>query len=86
VEHKVMGLRRVPVKDLNRIAMACGGTLLPNLADLEGQESVDPASLGTAAEVSEVTLSDTQFVYVSSFFVSSLSAFARASAFIHTRA
>ena len=64
VENNVMGLRRVPVKDLNRIAQACGGTLLPNLADLEGQESVDPECLGTAAEVSEVTLSDQQFVYI----------------------
>lgn len=64
VEHGVMGLRRVPVKDLNRIATATGGTLLPNLADLEGQESVDPECLGTAADVSEVTLSDQQFVYI----------------------
>ncbi len=37
---------------------------MPNLADLEGSESVDASSLGTAAEVAEVTLSDQQFVYI----------------------
>lgn len=64
VENGVMGLRRVPKKDLKRIADATGATLLPNLADLEGEETVDPSSLGDADIVCEETLGDQQFVYV----------------------
>jgi len=64
VENGVMGLRRVPRKDLRRIATATGATILPNLADLDGGESVDSSSLGSAEEVVEETLGDQQFVFI----------------------
>ena len=51
VEAGVIGVRRVKKDDLKRIAQATGGTLLPNLADLEGGESIDAAALGRAEEV-----------------------------------
>ena len=35
VEAGVIGVRRCKKEDLRRIAAATGGTLLPNLADLE---------------------------------------------------
>ena len=54
----------MPRKDLRRIATATGATILPNLADLDGGESVEASSLGSAAEVSEETLGDQQFVFV----------------------
>jgi len=64
IENGVMGLRRVPRRDLRRIATATGATILPNLADLDGGESVEASSLGSAAEVAEETLGDQQFVFV----------------------
>ena len=42
VEAGVMGVRRVAKDDIRRIAAATGGILLPNLADLEGDESFNP--------------------------------------------
>jgi len=64
IENGVMGLRLVPRRDLRRIATATGATILPNLADLDGGESVEASSLGSAAEVAEETLGDQQFVFV----------------------
>lgn len=58
VEAGVIGVRRCKKEDLRRIAVATGGVLLPNLADLEGEESFDPANLGIAEEVSEERVGD----------------------------
>jgi hypothetical protein len=58
VEGGVLGVRRCKKKDLNRIARATGGVLLPNLADLEGEESVDPTNLGEADAVVEERVGD----------------------------
>lgn len=64
VEAGVMGVRRCTKDDLRRIAVATGGTLLPNIADLEGDETFDPANLGSAAEVAEERVGDGQLIYV----------------------
>ena len=53
VEAGVLAVRRARKDDLKRIAAATGGTLLPNLADLEGGESIDPAMLGHAEGAEE---------------------------------
>ena len=53
-----MGVRRCKKEDLRRIAAATGGTLLPNLADLAGEEAFDPVCLGQAEEVSEEKVGD----------------------------
>ena len=58
VEAGVIGVRRCKKEDLRRIAAATGGTLLPNLADLEGGETFDAAQLGRAEEVSEEKVGD----------------------------
>ena len=55
---------RVPSRDLRRIATATGATILLNLVDLDGGESVEASSSGSAAEVTEETLGDQQFVFV----------------------
>lgn len=64
VEAGCMGVRRCAEKDLRRIANATGGVLLPNLADLEGEESVDAAMLGDAEEVCEERVGDGFLIFV----------------------
>jgi len=64
VEAGVVGVRRVPKEDMRRLAAATGGTLLVNIADLEGGESVDPASLGAAEEVAEERVGDGELLFV----------------------
>lgn len=64
VDAGVLGVRRVPKGDLKRIAAATGATVLPNLADLEGGESFDPAHLGSADEVAEERVGDGECVFV----------------------
>lgn len=64
VEKGVIGVRRVMKKDLQRLALATGGKMLLNLADLEGDETVDPSTLGTCAEVSEDEVGDRFVIYL----------------------
>lgn len=64
VEAGVMGVRRCTKDDLRRIAAATGGTLLPNLADLDGEESFNPEYLGTAESVSEEKVGDNYLIYL----------------------
>lgn len=49
---------------MRRLAAATGGTLLVNIADLEGGESVDPASLGAAEEVAEERVGDGELLFI----------------------
>ena len=66
VEHlaRIPGVRRIKTDDLKRIAVATGGTLLPNLGDLEGEESFDPAYLGDATEVAEEPVGDGELIFI----------------------
>ena len=64
VDAGVIGVRRCKRADLKRIAAATGGTLLPNLADLEGEESFDAKCLGQAEEVSEERVGDGEIIFV----------------------
>lgn len=64
VEAGVMGVRRCKKEDLRRIAAATGGMLLPNLADLEGEESFSADYLGSAECVSEEKVGDGQLIYI----------------------
>lgn len=59
-----MGVRRVGKEDIRRIAAATGGTILPNLADLEGEESFNPEYLGDAESVSEEKVGDNYLIYL----------------------
>ena len=59
-----IGVRRVSAGDIKRIAVATGAIVLPNIADLEGGESVDPASLGEAEEVVEERVGDHELLFV----------------------
>jgi T-complex protein 1 subunit alpha len=64
VEAGVLGVRRCHKEDLRRIAAATGGTLLPNMADLEGDESFDPAHLGAAEEVAVERVGDGELTFI----------------------
>jgi T-complex protein 1 subunit alpha len=57
-------VRRCKKEDLRRIASATGGQLLPNLADLEGGESIDASVLGSADEVSEERVGDGEVIFI----------------------
>merc|ERR1712216_661007 len=54
--------RRVPKDDLRRVAKATGAQILLTLADMEGAETFDPASLGTCGEVCEERVSDDDMI------------------------
>lgn len=62
VEAGCIACRRVGKDDLKRIARATGGTVVVTLADMEGNESFDPANLGQCEEVAEERIADDDVV------------------------
>jgi T-complex protein 1 subunit alpha len=64
VEAGVLAVRRGRKEDLKRIAAATGGTLLPNLADLDGGETFDASFLGHADEVAEERIGDNEVIFI----------------------
>lgn len=65
VEAGVLAVRRVPKDDLKRIAKATGGRVVLTLADMDGNETFDPAALGTADEVAEIRVADDAMIKIS---------------------
>ena len=53
VECGAIAVRRVAKEDLRRIAKATGGQILLSLADMDGNETIDPSCFGEAEAVSE---------------------------------
>ena len=64
VEAGAMGVRRVKMEDMKRIAKATGATVISSLANLEGEETFDPAYLGQAEEVVQERISDDELILV----------------------
>jgi len=64
VEAGAMAVRRCRKEDLRRIARATGGTLVSSLANLEGEESFEASSLGTADEVVQERISDDELILI----------------------
>lgn len=64
VEAGVLGVRRVAIDDMNRIAKVTGGQVVGTLADLEGKESLDPAAIGEAEEVAEERVADDTLIFI----------------------
>lgn len=64
VESGVIGVRRVKKEDIRRIARATGGQVLVTMATLEGEEAVEPESLGRAELVSEDRVGDNELIYI----------------------
>lgn len=63
VEAGVLAARRVPLSDLKRLAKATGGSVIVTMADLEGNESLDPTCLGHCTEVQEVRVGDGEILH-----------------------
>ncbi|KAJ2772240.1 chaperonin-containing T-complex alpha subunit Cct1, partial [Coemansia linderi] len=55
---------RVPKEDARRIAKGTGAALITTLANLDGDESVDASSIGSAELVEQVRLSDDDIVVI----------------------
>jgi T-complex protein 1 subunit alpha len=64
IEAGAMAVRRCKKEDLRRICKATGATLLLTLANLEGEESFDASSLGSAEEVIQERISDEELILV----------------------
>jgi len=64
VEAGAIACRRVPKDDLRRVAKATGATVISTLADMDGEETFDPASLGQAECVEEERVCDDDIIMV----------------------
>ncbi|KNE60371.1 T-complex protein 1 subunit alpha [Allomyces macrogynus ATCC 38327] len=64
VERGAMAVRRVAKDDMKRIAKATGATLLSTLANLEGEETFEPAYLGYAESVAQERVSDDECIII----------------------
>ena len=63
VEAKIMGLRRVSKSDIRKIARCSGAQLITTLSNMEGTESFESSSLGSAKKVYERGIGDNDFIY-----------------------
>jgi T-complex protein 1 subunit alpha len=63
VEAGVIAIRRVPKNDLKRIANNTGGKIVVSLADIEGEETFEAASLGTCERVYEKRVGDWEYMF-----------------------
>ena len=50
-------------QDLKRLARTTGGTVVSTLADMDGNETFDPACLGSCEKVEETRVGDGELVY-----------------------
>ncbi|CBQ70690.1 probable TCP1-component of chaperonin-containing T-complex [Sporisorium reilianum SRZ2] len=64
VEAGAMAVRRCRKEDLRRIAKATGGQLVSSLSNLEGEETFEASSLGTAEEVAQERISDDELILI----------------------
>ncbi|OMH84710.1 T-complex protein 1 subunit alpha [Zancudomyces culisetae] len=59
-----VAVTRVSKEELRRVATGTGATIISTLSNLEGDEVFEPACLGSASSVEQLTLSDDDFVVV----------------------
>jgi T-complex protein 1 subunit alpha len=64
VEAGAMAVRRCKKEDLRRIARATGATLVSSLSNLEGEETFEASSLGSAEEVVQTKISDDECILI----------------------
>ena len=64
VEKNIMGLRRVELSDLKRIAKATGASVVTTLANNDGTESFDESNIGKAECVYEENLGDVDYIFL----------------------
>lgn len=64
VENNVMAVRRCKKEDLKRIARATGAKLIGNMSNMEGEETFESSSLGSAEEVTQEKFSDDECILI----------------------
>ena len=64
VEAGVIACRRVPKEDMKRVAKATGATVVTTFANMDGDESFDPANLGSAEAVKEERVCDDDVIVI----------------------
>lgn len=64
VEAGIICARRCNKDDLKRLAKATGGKVVVTMADMEGNETFDPACLGVCTAVREERIGDGEMLYV----------------------
>ncbi|KAA8494500.1 T-complex protein 1 subunit alpha [Porphyridium purpureum] len=64
VDAGVIACRRVPMKDMKRIAAMTGATLLTSFADLDGNETFEASMLGSADECVEERVRDDKLLLI----------------------
>lgn len=64
IERGCMAVRRCRVEDLKRLARMTGGTYTSTLANMEGEESFEPALLGEAELVLQERVADDELIIV----------------------
>jgi len=63
VENKMIAVRRVPKKDLKKIANITGGQMIMSMADDDAGETFDPSYLGVCESVGEEKVGDGELLY-----------------------
>lgn len=63
VEAGVIAIRRVKKSDLRRIANNTGAKVVVSLADIEGEETFNPADLGSCEKVYEKRVGDWEYMF-----------------------
>lgn len=63
VEAGVIGVRRVDRELLKRLAKSTGGKVVTTMADMDGNEVLEEASLGTCESVEETRVGDGELMY-----------------------
>lgn len=64
VDRGCIGVRRVKPEDMRRIARMTGGKVCLSLATMDGEEKFDPENLGTADEVTETRIADSEMIVI----------------------
>ncbi|PVU88402.1 hypothetical protein BB559_005579 [Furculomyces boomerangus] len=64
VETNSVAVTRIPKDELRRIAKGIGATILTTMSNLEGEETFEASSLGSAEAVEQVRLSDEDCVVI----------------------
>lgn len=59
-----MGLRRIDKREIQKLAKACGATVVNTFANSEGGESFNESYLGSADCVYEENLGDVDYIFV----------------------
>lgn len=64
VEAGIIAVRRVPKKDLKRIAKLTGATIALTMVNIDGDEKFDPSMLGSCSSVYEERLGDWDYIFL----------------------